>query len=405
MGKKRGARRPSELLRDRLSLKRNRSLTVNMPAQSSKVSNRYEILTDSDISLSDDEIFESEATSAKSKVKVPPIVFPDLDRKTIEVILNELKIANFNIKLMSKGKKLLLTTNEDYDKVNQHLVKTKVHFYTHQRANERPIKIVLSGLHSMETEVLKKHLSDLGLKVTDVKSFNFAKKKFAEHATYLLYFERGSVKIADLRKNHHAIMHTIVYWSYYKNRRNSPTQCRNCQRFGHGSSNCYLPARCMICAEGHNHNECPQTEQAKIKCANCGKNHQANDNTCDSRRIYMEIKNKANSRSKPTLRKNPVYNYQEQHFPAFTRQQSQQNVHFPSAGQSFSGILRNDTPTSRRSSFANNFTMRPQNTEDLFTADQLIKLSTELIGNLAKCKTKADQYQVIVELAAKFLYS
>lgn len=42
--------------------------------------------------------------------------------------------------------------------------------------------------------------------------------------------------------------------------------------------------------------------------------------------------------------------------------------------------------------------------EGLFSKDELIALSTELVNRLAQCTTKTDQYKVLVALAAEFLY-
>lgn len=42
--------------------------------------------------------------------------------------------------------------------------------------------------------------------------------------------------------------------------------------------------------------------------------------------------------------------------------------------------------------------------EELFTAEELVNLTLELVTNLAKCKTKGEQFQVVSNLAFKFVY-
>lgn len=412
---KRGADRPSELLRETLFLKKTRALPGN--SATSEVYNRFDAL--SDITLSGDELDcevtanSAPKTTVPKKVKIPPIVFPNLDRGTIEAALKSEEISDYNLKLMSSGKKLVLSDIENFNRFREYLISKKVLFYTHQRADTKPTKIVLSGLHSMEVDDLKSHLIKLQLKVTDVKKFNFATKIYANHATYLVYFEHGSIKVADLRKNHKHIMHTIVHWSYYKNKRNGPTQCRNCQMFGHGSSNCYLPKKCLICAQEHSHTDCPEKDKEKIKCANCGKNHLANDEKCGHLREYISKKTKANYRNRNrtnNVKFNPVFTNDDYNFPAFRGQRNQpmQNQR-PGSRPSYSSALRNNN-SSRRSSIATDATNNSNHhtgmnaNGELFTAEELLKLSTELINNLYKCRNKSEQFKVIVDLATKFVY-
>lgn len=67
------------------------------------------------------------------------------------------------------------------------------------------------------------------------------------------------------------------------------TQCINCQKFGHKHYQCRNKSKCNICAQNHetrNH-ECitckSKTAYAHVvvKCANCNKNHQSNDEHCE----------------------------------------------------------------------------------------------------------------------------
>lgn len=43
------------------------------------------------------------------------------------------------------------------------------------------------------------------------------------------------------------------------------------------------------------------------------------------------------------------------------------------------------------------------NTNDLFSVEQLKVLTSELIDNLKHCKSKTDQFEVITSLAFKFI--
>src|SRR5207247_2026500 len=67
-------------------------------------------------------------------------------------------------------------------------------------------------------------------------------------------------------------------------------QCSNCQQFGHHHLRCSQDAKCQICAGNYNTHlhrcaQCNQTDKtyghSNFKCANCGKPHKANDQSCE----------------------------------------------------------------------------------------------------------------------------
>ena len=67
------------------------------------------------------------------------------------------------------------------------------------------------------------------------------------------------------------------------------TECINCQKFGHNHYQCRNKSKCNICAQNHetrNH-ECitckskTACSHVVVKCANCNKNHQSNDEYCE----------------------------------------------------------------------------------------------------------------------------
>jgi hypothetical protein len=72
----------------------------------------------------------------------------------------------------------------------------------------------------------------------------------------------------------------------------SPTQCFNCNKFGHIASNCQSSTVCSKCSGDHRHDSCTGTH---LKCVNCGKNHSAFDRICES---YKVAKRKVMLKSK-----------------------------------------------------------------------------------------------------------
>ena len=159
----------------------------------------------------------------------------------------------------------------------------KVNYFTFQQQDLRPAKFILTGLHEIAPEDLKKLLRDEhNIHTIDVKKF---KPKFGDRESvyYLLYLPKGT-KLKQL-KEIKALMNTIVRWSFYSNTNKGPTQCRNCQRFGHGSSHCHLPTRCAICSGDHDYTKCTLQEDQRnaIKCSNCNGAHFSNSQQCKAR--------------------------------------------------------------------------------------------------------------------------
>ena len=98
-----------------------------------------------------------------------------------------------------------------------------------------------------------------------------------------------------------------------------PTQCFNCQHFGHVTKYCHSQCRCVFCGErGHRKKE-KKCKLTSPKCCNCGGRHQAYSKQCPTyqrERIALIIKAKNNT---------TIFNAREladkQKFPQLSRQQ------------------------------------------------------------------------------------
>jgi len=73
------------------------------------------------------------------------------------------------------------------------------------------------------------------------------------------------------------------------------TQCNKCQKFGHTRAQCTNEVKCQVCSLNHEGKDhfcqiCQVRDQAcphlMAKCANCGKNHRADDKKCQEREKY-----------------------------------------------------------------------------------------------------------------------
>lgn len=397
-----------KLKRRKLNPKAEKFSTPSMLKEPSTSENYYNELAEQDENMDEGEQSATSeapnpANSTKQilKVKVPPITFPSLPRENIIKIMGNLKIEDFNIKLMSIGQRLLLNNMADYSKTYDHLKAINAHFFTHRRADERPVKIILSGLHKMPPNELKNLLiNEYQLAVLDVKQFD-TDKAGRFNSYYLIFFERGT-KLSNLRMIK-SIYHTMVYWNYHSRRKSGPTQCRNCQLYGHGSSHCHLPPKCLICSGDHLVSECEvkETESNRVQCANCKQQHLADEYDCPKRKEYIALKNRISNRSQPNKRQPGAdYNLSQANFPQLVSTAvapHNRSNQFSRPLPSYSSVVRNNLNSNR-----NNANINVQT--DLFSPQEIMELTNELIVKLAQCNSRADQFNVIVDLSVKFLY-
>ena len=135
------------------------------------------------------------------------------------------------------------------------------------------------------------------------------------HLLYLLYLDRGSIKIKDLRRIK-SFQGYLVNWRFFAKRPLDAVQCHRCQRFGHGCRNCTLSPKCVKCGAAHITDQCTLPQKASlgiennaedhkplVKCANCEGNHTANYRRCPARKTYLEVLKK--QRKKPAVQQPP----------------------------------------------------------------------------------------------------
>lgn len=316
-----------------------------------------------------------------AKEKVPPLTILKCKAEQVHEMMRILKITDYSIRKMSIGLKVFCTVKNDYDKVCNALKQNfDLEFFTYATKNEKPFKVVLLGLEKCDPNLVKKELIAKGLKCTDVKIVTKNMINRNEIVIFIVYLERKSITLKELRQNHSSINYIKVRWEYQKPNRSKITQCYNCQMFGHGSNKCNVKTYCAICAGSHKTTEC---KSDIIKCANCKGSHKAMSSECPNRATYLEFK----QRSQPRKITRPIHKSTHNRNEEYT-------THFPNTLNQ--NITTNVNPWA-------NISPLNQNNENLFSIEELKSLTVELIKNLSNCKSRIDQFEVITSLAFKFL--
>lgn len=263
--------------------------------------NRYAALDN----YNSDQPSKTSITRQPKPPKVPPIVTVDLNRHHISALMTRCAIepADYTIKYMSIGIKILLSSVEHHQKVINSLTQSKVQHYTHDIPIERADKFVLKGLPEMSTDEIKGALNEADIDCLDVK-------KMRSHTThnipYLIYTKHESVQFNAL-KAVRSIHNVMVRWEKYANSRSGPTQCNKCQMYGHGIRNCNLNAKCMYCGDEHLKENCTNYKKPGFtpRCILCAGKHHSNDKNCPKRVEYVRMRLENTSRFQRTAPTTP----------------------------------------------------------------------------------------------------
>lgn len=280
-------------------------LSPNRPAKKAKLttssqpistSNQFESLTDNeytDINTTDDDsVMEVEVTKTRKSSrqsatknaqqplnaisKMKPIVVSNIGNEEVQ---NMVKACSQSATYAKKYDKfhILTTCAEDKSKTIE-LLKEKAHsFHTYSESRDRHNTYVLRNHYRCSKEEMLNILKAQNIAATHVEFL-------IDNANplYLVRFEKNGPNVASLNIQHKIVNHLVVKWEHFKNNSKKPTQCKNCQLWGHAASNCGYKTRCVKCLESHARGECARKDKltGQPSCVNCGKSgHPSNSPT------------------------------------------------------------------------------------------------------------------------------
>ena len=344
--------------------------------------------------------------SNKNRPKpVTPIIIKDTNISVIKIkeIFKKFNITTSTIKLLSDGIKLLFANKIDKTNVVNELKMAKIIFFGFEDTDEKPYKVVLSGLHEMEHTTLSQLLLAKEIKPFEIKTIN----KNQYNAKYLLYFQHGQTNLNTLRKTE-TIDYIKIKWSYYRRKRIGPTQCYKCQSYGHGTRNCFMPTKCLLCSGNHSVTNChlnliePEAKKEKLKCSNCQLNHQSNSPECPKRNEYLEIKAAINRKNFKSNR-----NYTDSR-PTFNSGNFPELIKLPNSNwinQFARKTPETNQPNREQPININQQQHRPADKDlgNRLTKEEIFCLINEAANRLSACRNATEQVQAILEITLKYV--
>lgn len=391
--------------------------------QHTKLSNRFEPLTDMEFESGSTFVQRSPSNDKKPKIPpIPPIVITQKEFNISEI--KNLNIPEITFKFISLGIKVSFGEKSSYDKCIDYLNANNVEFFTH-RVNNNMFKVILSGLPQTNPDVIKEELkTKFNLNVSDVRELQTSYFN-KNNRLYLLCLDKSEINLGQL-KQIKVVNYTIVKWLRFSPKNKGPTQCRKCLLFGHGAENCHRKMICMFCASTeHASDACsfkstPENSLA-FRCANCQSkgipsNHRANDSNCPCKAEYQNIRNhlriKNSNQSNRSNQSNESSRF-NQNFQQDSRVLQNQSAHlnsnqldanapvfslndnhFPAMSRSTNGNHR--VPTNQSFEFKNSYSNVTKN--QLLSPDEFFNIFDDALAKFYECKNATDQIALIASL-------
>jgi len=211
------------------------------------------------------------ANQPKQKLP-PPLIIPAMAWKKVASKLMTsapeeiIEVKTFKNNLV----KFQCTDSEMFRIVQKYLRTTNTKFHTFPTKEERTIKIIIKGLPTdIVEQKLKEELTSIGY----VQQFIKNDRKRPIHIITLTSNPNSKAIFKE-----QWILYTMVKIERY--RTNTPSQCYNCQKFGHSSFYCGYPPICVKCVVPHPTKNCRKKIEKDPKCSNCNEVYTANYKKC-----------------------------------------------------------------------------------------------------------------------------
>lgn len=370
--------------------------------------NKYGVLTQEPPTInqdpmSDTDNMDTETSTPKNEVvKLPPVKITSKikDYAILHKRLSEILKGEYSVRYLNSTINVHTTTKSDFNALKEDLKASNTEFFTYTPKNEREKKIVLKAAPNLLPTVITDILKAQDIEIKNCTALN-SKKKNAVSTSYLI----STTNDANIKKlrNISAIDHVKTKWEKYS-KPSKVAQCFNCQRFGHGSSNCNYKPRCLKCIHQHKTAECPikeKTATSTVQCCNCQGPHTANYKGCPVLTRYLNEISQQASKNTHTPTKQ-FTNTSNNNFPPLkNHNQTHSNTVTPS--KSYSQAINNSNSTSNSNiNTLNSLINEVKLLNNICDLQSLLNLVTEMRQAFEKTSSNIDRVVILQNLIAKY---
>lgn len=294
---------------DEEELERETNWILKKARKSKKVTFQKPTTTEKNIKKRGDQRKENANNEHMFHIPPPPINIINIHEfETIQNILKDIPKENYKIVALNNNMfKVNLTDESTYRNLVNTLNVGNYQWFTYENKNERPIRVMIRGLHcSTKTVDIIDDLKFQNLDVIDVVNIikktnsegnrvktplplfmaSFSNKESVDSIYNVRYVLNTKVKVESLKKNNIII-----------------PQCKRCQGFNHTQKYCSREPRCVSCSGKHLSAQCTVEKTTAPSCVNCMGRHPANYRGCEVAKELQKIRKKT-IRSKQNDRNN-----------------------------------------------------------------------------------------------------
>jgi hypothetical protein len=202
-----------------------------------------------------------------------------------ELNMNNVKKDN---KVITERVKIQPFSSSDKVKIITVLKERGIKFFSFTEHDQKLPVFLLKKHHFEELDELKAIFARSKIPACIIKFFS----KSEHSPIYLVKFSDTQMNLATLNNKFSRIEGVVVEWDSIRPNKKNYTQCHNCQRWGHSSSNCGYQYRCMACGDSsHEPGKCPRKStiiesRPPAKCCNCDGDHTSNFKQCKEFKSY-----------------------------------------------------------------------------------------------------------------------
>lgn len=211
-----------------------------------------------------------------ARPSLPPVVITKVSSFTaVQNIIHTATGGKFECR--ARGTSIVLTTKteEGLVKLKQALTDNKVGFHTYGKEEEKPVQLVIYGLHpSVQEADIMSDLRSQGYTATHVHRFTQTSKKG-------VVIKQNSVGVSLRPGGPDPMLITVVCYHKVRVEYKRPgkvTVCMRCSSWDHTANHCSHAPKCGLCGGPHAHRDHPK--EVPLKCPSCGLGHGINSPQC-----------------------------------------------------------------------------------------------------------------------------
>ena len=321
--------------------------------------------------------------------------------QVVNNLLNSLKFTNHPVCKLRRSDSVQITCfcAEDKKKLINKLKAQQIAFHTFTDPIDKPIYFLLKGYSKFSCEVMLQKLTESGVPASKVQYFI----NNDIYTTYVVHFD-NSINVINatiLNQFHKSIGGWTVKWEVMKRSNKRITQCYNCQTWGHSSSNCGLPSRCVKCSGSHEKGACSIPQGGAI-CCNCGGSHSANHRGCKFYRDHIDKIKKNVKKVHPIAHQDISLQFNSQNeFPNLTNQARPDHVSRILRSQvSFSQILKE--LSSNNNSIASKLFDAQNKLNSLPNIHETIDIFASMVNDLSSCTDHNGRCLILLKYCTSF---